>query len=1408
MVNGGRRYRPRGENRKPALVSGVAVFALVLSGFVTTDQGASAAPVPTLSTVTSTPMGGADPIANAVPLSERATAQQARHVWAATASDGQTKEEEGGADVEGALAPSPPGGRFQHAGHEPPALTAAAQGATVYEIEGEWDLGTPASLRDGDTATVTWRLNVNDDGAAPGNEPVDNVTFTVTLANSEFSAIPQACLVDGVDPISSISPDGTILTCNLGTRQQGSAFVTSTDIIARGNTGDLVGAQADVGGATADIVAIPIDNPFGMDIRWANAVSGTSYSSGQRDIRFQWTLFHNRGAEAGPNTITYDITVSNSVSAGVEVGPGACRAFSTGIATGHPWSGGTHPSHQMAPLVDDCTLTRISGAGSGSATFRLTLTGIDYSQLQVPTHDSGGNTLPTSTVAVATGEIQIRLLSNEGSGQITATSNAPTYVAPGSGATVADDPGNNSVTTNFLSGVFWGAWLPRHTGSSAQEWTASYQAPVGETVRQGASYTYANYSGSSTWRRGGLCVILDHKYVEFVDAFTTLDSTGASTDNGDPIPGAVLWYYTGNGSGNNMNPNHTNYNPNDWEGCHSSGAGWTTTKPADSDIRAVRANYIVDEALRADRARLWVDTQIKTDTPIGQDVWTWVAYANRTSNNDSWNDSHWSYPRRSMTASEVPVAGTLTPPEARYPFAAAMRDVLFTVGTQPQLSKTADPQVVDPGGSVLYALTYSADVVPGVIDFVDSYQIVDRLPAEVTYIPGSASPEPVLTTEGGIQVLTWTFDGVAVNTDHTLTYQTRVSESVAPGSAFVNRAVASVDGLTTPQATARVTTTSDGWTRLSKSAGGQFIPNVDGDGTGTGYWAVRVSSEDPVVQEFTDVIDVLPYVGDGRGTAFASGGSYELSGPVTASGPATIWYATADPASIPADPADPANGVAGDPSGSTVGWSTTFDSGATAVRVIGEQLAFGEYLEVTIPFQVAGFDPGDVLVNRAEARAANTRLIKLTSASITMSSYYSATLKKYVQDPEDAETWHDANDPAEYPAYRIGDDVTYRVVVENIGLGALSDIEVNDDQEPVLGSFTIDELLPGAANAYVHEYTITLGADTGGTLVNVASATVDEPEDAPGPVTIPDDPAGVEIINYSVVKTSDPGSGNVVRPGDIVYYTVTVSGEGSVPVDAWLRDNLDDVLDDATYNGDASATVGTVSVTGEILEWAGTLPPGGEAIITYSVTVNDAGDLDEGYLRNVVFSPGCIDPEDCFTEHPVDPGPVGVFLLKQGLNTNGEVVPMDGSQWEIRTDEAGAPGAVPAEVSVDLIDPASVGRFEILGLGRGQSYWLVETVAPEGFNLLAEPVLLQIDADGVLTLGQGATAGVVDLSFDADTATYLITVTDVPRFDIPEAGGPGTQHFALWGMLLLVCAAGGGLARRNTHTACGRTQVS
>lgn len=127
----------------------------------------------------------------------------------------------------------------------------------------------------------------------------------------------------------------------------------------------------------------------------------------------------------------------------------------------------------------------------------------------------------------------------------------------------------------------------------------------------------------------------------------------------------------------------------------------------------------------------------------------------------------------------------------------------------------------------------------------------------------------------------------------------------------------------------------------------------------------------------------------------------------------------------------------------------------------------------------------------------------------------------------------------------------------------------------------------------------------------------------------------VQVRQYTVEKTVPPTQ---ATPGTTVTYSVTVTNTGNAPYTAAgpasFSDDLSDVLDDATYNNDAT---GGATLTGTRLDWSGPLAVGAQTTITYSVTVNDPGTGDRR-LRNAV-TPGtdgrCVAAGRCATDVPV-----------------------------------------------------------------------------------------------------------------------------------------------------------------------------
>ncbi|MBN0038557.1 DUF11 domain-containing protein [Cellulosimicrobium cellulans] len=1120
--------------------------------------------------------------------------------------------------------------------------------ATEYQITARWADGTPTTeVASGDVINAEWRINVNDDQAAPSNDPVDNVTFTTTVTNGRIASIPDLCLTTGVTPMSEISADGKTLTCNVGTQNEGTAAVVVVPVIVDGPTGETISMTGEINGQTADVPEIPINNPFGMDIRWGTPNEVRTVGTGYVDMPFQWTLSLNKGSDPGPATVSYDLTFTANNGSVTNVAPTGCSAFDGAGAQGHPWSAGSHPADQMAPFVGGCTFVK-----TGTNTYRLTLTGIDYSRTQVPARDSSNRALPADQDVVASGQITFRVNTTTSTGT-TLNVSAPTYTAP-SGQSATDDASNNTSTKTI---TFVGGWssqfnrTERWMNVGGSSWDDSIRVSPGTTLYQQSAGGIALNETATTL---STCNVLDTKYVEYEGRYSPpgwTDTVGVVTE----------WYV---GSNATVDPNSASYNPANFN-CGIADGGWTTTEPTDkSTVKAVRITLPV--AQNRDQGitnyGIFLQTRLKDNVPAGQDVWQFGNHA---------RDGVWS----PNMATGGPPPGVQDTPDARYPYTSGYRDILRVIVATPAVQKAVDRGVVRPGVPATYTLTYSANGAGVVPPTVDDFRIVDTLPVGMTYVAGSATPAPTVTTNSsGQQVLTWELDGVTTNVQHALTYQAVPDASVDPGQRLQNTVTAEYGGITTGPSRAQVTVSTSGTTDIAKTTDQWFIANPDGDGSGEeGSWTITLRSQDPLPQAFTDTIDILPFNGDGRGTAFS--GTYDVTGVNVPAG-ATVYYTTEDPATLSDDPSDTSNG----PAPGTVDparWSTTPVANPTAIRVIGGELAPGATFAFTVNIEPDGAQPGDTYVNRAQAIAEHTELVMRTSEPLTMGTMYSVSLKKYVQDAEG--NWVDANDVAEYPTFRPGETINYRIVVVNTGQGTLRDLVVTDDKQPDLGSFEIDELLPGEENAHVEEYSIVLEEGGPDTVVNTACVAAPQPEDTEDPVDTSCDPAGFEVDGdpthvKTLLSATPVGNGQWE-----VVYGIDVTNTSAHPTTY----DLDDTLRFTPEASIISATVTTApaGVTLATPAWDGQ----GNTAIAANVPLlgnDDAGYAAHHYEVTVIADvplqvPGAgsdPDPTAC---------PAEGSDAEQGFNNTSQLT--DG-RGEVEDDQACAP--IP---SIDITKTVSAG---------------------------------------------------------------------------------------------------------------------
>ncbi|ALV47852.1 hypothetical protein MB46_19450 (plasmid) [Arthrobacter alpinus] len=994
----------------------------------------------------------------------------------------------------------------------------------AYEFIGSWE-NPPASVKTGsDVLGAVWRFDINDDSPAPSNDPVDNNVVTFTARNAKFTAIPEVCLTTGVTPVSTLSADGTVLTCNIGTRDQGTAQVSFTGLVATGTSGDQVSLTGSFLDKTVDLPKIPIVNPFVMDAKFDGASTSTVSGTDQL-VSFGWSVSHSTGSLPGPSTVSYDLDfgMTGSTLSTLQIdGSPACVPVGSTYA-GYPFSDAAHTQAQSAKFPA-CTFTKLS-----SGKFRLTLSNLNYDG-PFPTQDSSGANLPTGMDVIASGVMKLKF-TYTAAGTVTLKASTPTYIAAGNPAvTSVDDAANNSNARAYTRGVWTHGFNAIGALSQGSVWTDTYRTFAGASVTSGTAVQAAVGNAS--------CVVLDSQYVTFESAKV---SSGAAQP---AYTGATIWYYTGAITG-----------PNAWTGCETntpSADGWVSTPPSDlSTVKAVmnvHTQALINQGTSANGLLgLYVSQKIKDTVAVGQDIWSWGSYK---------LNGTWTSPNRGSTP---PTNGAYTlTPNARYPFAAAGRDVLRIIGSAPVVEKEVAQKEAGPGTEVDYTLRYglSADAGAGAPAQV---VLVDTLPAGMAYVTGSSTPAPVITgTVAGGQTLTWTINNVAVNKTpfDSLTFKALVPATATPGTTYNNTVKATSQGQSSTAEAAFVVPKA-GYTTLKKTALDPVVPSVDGvaeDG-----WTVRMTSVDPVASAKTDTIDILPYMGDQRGTDFE--GTYKLKQAVQAVAGATVYYTTAAAATLKEDPKDVSNGGFATTTGNTVGWSTTYTANATAVRVIGPGLTFGQSQDFTVRIVTAGSKGGDTFVNTAVGRASDTQLRMRTSDKFEVEVMPAFVLKKYVRDS--AGVWHDAQTATDFPPYNLGDTARYRLVVENTGNIDLTNLPLTDTKANLgqlfeAGKLTSDVALEGNAADGVkitllapdqtatieYDMVITEGAIEGTTLINTACVNPETGSTLPAQSC---DPAGVKVFSSLAWEKISAYSATTFLDGS-EWELIQVTADGGAPV--------------------------------------------------------------------------------------------------------------------------------------------------------------------------------------------------------------------------------------------------------------------
>ncbi|MFI6643911.1 isopeptide-forming domain-containing fimbrial protein [Streptomyces sp. NPDC050504] len=326
--------------------------------------------------------------------------------------------------------------------------------------------------------------------------------------------------------------------------------------------------------------------------------------------------------------------------------------------------------------------------------------------------------------------------------------------------------------------------------------------------------------------------------------------------------------------------------------------------------------------------------------------------------------------------------------------------------------------------------------------------------------------------------------------------------------------------------------------------------------------------------------------------------------------------------------------------GSSAATQPKYDSGTKKLTWTGGPIAAGATVTLTYSVTVGRPPAGDkVLKNTVTAPDSNCKPDSTGPECSSETPVRSLEIKKKADKSE----------------VKPGDRITYTVTVKNTGGGAYEGAAFTDGLDGVLDDATWDDVVTTTSGTTSYDgnaktltwsgdvakgatvtvtYRVTVGSPPAGDKILRNAVTGPDSSSCPPDSTDPECATVTPVKSLKIKKTAAPEN---PKPGEKVVYTVTVENTGGGAYEgASFTDDLTDVLDDARWDDDVTASPGTASFSSPKLTWSGDLAAGAKATVTYTVTVTAQGDK---YLRNAVTGtdsncpPGSKDP-DCATVVP------------------------------------------------------------------------------------------------------------------------------------------------------------------------------
>jgi uncharacterized repeat protein (TIGR01451 family) len=243
-----------------------------------------------------------------------------------------------------------------------------------------------------------------------------------------------------------------------------------------------------------------------------------------------------------------------------------------------------------------------------------------------------------------------------------------------------------------------------------------------------------------------------------------------------------------------------------------------------------------------------------------------------------------------------------------------------------------------------------------------------------------------------------------------------------------------------------------------------------------------------------------------------------------------------------------------------------------------------------------------------------------------------------------------SSNPADGSAVNPGDTITYRLTLTRVSGVMPANVVVTDDLSGALTHASLGSIESTSGSANVVGTTLTWNAGAVATSATLTyQVTVDEGAYGISLANVATPPEGGSCVqscstqhftpHFVISKSSDPGNGVVVEPGQVVTYTLSARNDSQATLTgASAVDDMSQVLDNGALTLPLAQGL-TLEPDGSTVTWAlPTLAPGESTSVSYTVTI--AADSAGQDLINVV-TPGnggdCELPQVDRVSQPVPP---------------------------------------------------------------------------------------------------------------------------------------------------------------------------